>query len=280
MSQTRNRNPDTRAKAPLELVHTDLAAPITPLGKDGSIYAMSFVDDYSGVITIYFFEKKTDAVGATQQFLADIAPIGKVKCITSHNGGEFIGCKFKSTLRENQIKHQTCSLYSPHQNDTAKRAWLSLFSTARCLLIDAKLPKMLWTCALMTAAYIRNRCFNGRLGKTPYEALTGLRPNLNSMHVFGSVCYAYIQNPKKLDPRSREGIFVGYHKSSPTYLVYYLASMKVEKVRYAKFLDSPELLDSGKVDQIEEDIDTQPKITPEIEQAVTAEEKSVSPQVE
>ena len=280
MSQTRNRNPDTRAKAPLELVHTDLAGPITPVGKDGFIYAMSFVDDYSGVIMIYFLKNKTDAIGATQQFLADIAPIGKVKCIRSDNGGEFISSKFKSILRENQIKHQTCAPYSPHQNGTAERAWLSLFSMARCLLIDAKLPKMLWTYAVMTAAYIRNRCFNDRLGKTPYEALTGLRPNLNSMHVFGSVCYAYIQNPKKLDPRSREGIFVGYDKSSPAYLVYYPASMKVEKVRCVKFFDSPELVDAGKVDQIEEDIDTRPNITPEIEQPVTAEEKSVSPQVE
>ena len=206
MSQTRNRNPDTRAKAPLELVHTDLAGPITPVGKDGFIYAMSFVDDYSGVIMIYFLKNKTDAIGATQQFLADIAPIGKVKCIRSDNGGEFISSKFKSILQENQIKHQTCALYSPHQNGTAERAWLSLFSMARCSLIDAKLPKTLWTYAVMAAAYIRNRCFNDRLGKTPYEALTALRPNMNSMHVFGSVCYAYIQNPKKLDPRSREGI--------------------------------------------------------------------------
>ena len=259
MSQTRNRNPDTRAKAPLELVHTDLAGPITPVGKDGFIYAMSFEDDYSGVIMIYFL---------------------KVKCIRSDNGGEFISSKFKSILRENQIKHQTCAPYSPHQNGTAERAGLSLFSMARCLLIDDKLPKMLWTYAVMTAAYIRNRCFNDRLGKTPYEALTGLRPNLNSMHVFGSVCYAYIQNPKKLDPRSRQGIFVGYDKSSPAYLVYYPASMKVEKVRCVKFFDSPELVDAGKVDQIEEDIDTRPNITPEIEQPVTAEEKSVSPQVE
>ena len=60
--------------------------------------------------------------------------------------------------------------------------------------------------------YIRNRCFNDRLGKTPYEALTGLKPNLSNMHVFGVVCYAYVQNAKKLEPRSKEGIFVGYDK--------------------------------------------------------------------
>ena len=191
-----------------------------------------------------------------------------------------LAVSLKSILRENQIKHQTCAPYSPHQNGTAERAWLSLFSMARCLLIDAKLPTMLWTYAVMTAAYIRNRCFNDQQGKTPYGALTGIRSNLNSMHVFGSVCYAYIKNPKKLDPKSREGIFVGYDKDTPAYLVYYLASMKVEKVRCVKFFDSPELVDAGKVDQIEEDIDTRPKITSEIEQPVTAEEKSVSPQVE
>ena len=83
---------------------------------------MSFVDDYSGVIMIYFLKNKTDAIGATQQFLADIAPIGKVKCIRSDNGGEFISSKFKSILRQNQIKHQTCAPYSPHQNGTAERA--------------------------------------------------------------------------------------------------------------------------------------------------------------
>ena len=70
MSQTRNRNPDTRAKAPIELVYSDLAGPITPVGKDGFIYAMSFVDDYSGVIMIYSLKNKTDAVGATPTVLS------------------------------------------------------------------------------------------------------------------------------------------------------------------------------------------------------------------
>ena len=172
MTQSRNRTPDKRANAPFDLVHSDLAGPISPVGKDGFNYALSFVDDYSGVIMIYFLKHKSDTVEATKQFLADIAPLGKVKCIRSDNGGEFIGQKFKSLLRENKIKHETCAPYSPHQNGTAERAWLSLFNMARCLLLEAKLPKMLWTYAVMASAYIRNMCFNDRLGKTPYEALT------------------------------------------------------------------------------------------------------------
>ena len=104
-----------------------------------------------------------------------------------------------------------------------------------CLLLEANLPKTLWTYAVIASAYIRNRCFNSRLGKTPFEALTGKRPNLGNMHVFGSTCFAYVQNAKKLDARSKRGIFVGYDRESPAYLIYYPDVNKVERVRCVKF---------------------------------------------
>ena len=109
---------------------------------------------------------------------------------------------------------------------------------ARCHLLDAKLPKYLWTYAVMASAYIRNRCFNSRLAKTPYEALIGKQPNLSNMHVFGCTCYAFVQNAKKLDARSQKGIFIGYDKGSPAYLVFYPDTNKVEKVRCVKFIDN------------------------------------------
>jgi hypothetical protein len=45
---------------------------------------------------------------------------------------------------------------------------------------------------------------------------------------FGVVCYAYVQNAKKLEPRSKEGIFVGYDKKSPYFLVYYPESSYIK----------------------------------------------------
>ena len=237
MCQMRNKSPDERAKAPLDFVHCDLAGPIDPIGRDGFKYALSFVDDFSGIITVYFLKSKSNAPEALQHFLADCAPVGKVKRLRSDNGTEFMSQHFQSILRENKIKHETSAPYSPHQNGTVERAWLSLFNMARCLLLEAKLQKSMWPYAVMAAAYIRNRCFNARLGKTPYEALTGSKPNLSNMHIFGCTCYAYAQNAKKLDPRSKKGIFVGYDKRSPAYLVYYPDTDKVERVRCVKFFE-------------------------------------------
>lgn len=43
------------------------------------------------------------------------------------------------------------------------------------------------------------------------------------------------KNAKKLDPRSKERILVGYDRRSPAYLVYYPEIGKVERVRCVKF---------------------------------------------
>ena len=64
----------------------------------------------------------------------------------------------------------------------------------RCLLIDSGLPKTMWAYAVKIAAFIRNRCFNNRIGQTPYQALTGVKPDVSKMGVLGSECYAYVHN--------------------------------------------------------------------------------------
>ncbi len=84
-----NRGPGARAKVALEMVHTDLSGPLDPMSRDGHRYALSYTDDYSSAVFVYFLQKKSDTVTATEKCLADIAPYGKVKCIRSDNGTEF-----------------------------------------------------------------------------------------------------------------------------------------------------------------------------------------------
>ena len=105
----------------------------------------------------------------------------------------------------------------------------------RCLLLDSKLPNKLWNYAVQTAAYTRNRCYSRRTKKTPYELFTGKIPNISKLHKFGSTCFTYKQEKGKLDSRCEQGIFVGYDKNSPAYLVYYPDTERVQKHRLVKF---------------------------------------------
>ena len=174
---------------------------------------------------------------ATEQFLADCAPYGKVKTIRSDNGTEFTSEDFSSPLRKNNIKHERSAPYSPHQNETAERQWRTIFEMGRCMLLDKKLPKELWPYAVHTAVYTINRCLNSRVNKTPCEAWTGRRPNISNMRVFGCEYYTYTQHHKaKLEERGRKGVFVSYNRSSPANLVYFPDIRKVIKCRLVHFV--------------------------------------------
>ena len=61
--------------------------------------------------------------------------------------------------------------------------------------------------------------------------MTGKKPDLSKMWVFGSECYTYEYNRKKLDPKCEKGVFVGYDKNSPAYLVYHPEAGKIMKHR-------------------------------------------------
>lgn len=235
-THNRNRDPDTRAKAPLELVHTDLAGPMRTESIDGHKYAVSFTDDYSGAMSVYFLKKKSDTAQATQKFLADVAPYGNVKRMRSDGGTEYTCNDFQTLMRENKIRHEMSAPYSPHQNGTAERGWRTLFEMGNCMLLESKLPRELWHYAVQTAAYIRNRCFSRRTGLAPYQLLTGKKPNVSKLHKFGSVCYTYKQDKGKLDSKCDQGLFVGYDKYSPAYLVYNPDTNRVLKHRLVKFV--------------------------------------------
>ena len=162
-SQSRNRQPDRRAASTFELIHTDLAGPIELADINGHRYTLTFTDDFSGAVFVYFLKTKKDTVSATEKFIADTAPHGRIKSLRSDNGSEFKLNDFQRLLCDDIIQHETSAPYSPHQNGTAERNWQILFEMARCMVIENNLPKSLWTYIVMTAAVIRNRCFNNKL---------------------------------------------------------------------------------------------------------------------
>ena len=220
---TVSREADERSKIPFNLIHSDIAGPILPMSKNGFKYVINFIDDFSGTIFIYFLKNKSDAPKALLKFLADIAPYIKDKSqlarFRSDNGTEYTSKEFEDILIEHQIRHEFSAPYCPHQNGSAERNWRTLFEVARCMLTQANLPKYLWIYALMTAAHLRNRMYSQRIQDTPYHLLTEKQP-INKLHTFGSICFAFEnKNKQKLGPRSKRGIFLGYDKYSPAYLV-------------------------------------------------------------
>ncbi|GJU07813.1 retrovirus-related pol polyprotein from transposon TNT 1-94 [Tanacetum coccineum] len=78
-------------------------------------------------------------------------------------------------------------------------------------------------------------------GKTPYELLKGRKPNLNYFKVFGSKCF--ILNTKdyltKFNPKSYEGVFLGYSQNSKAYIILNKQTTKVKESLNVTFDETP-----------------------------------------
>ena len=91
------------------------------------------------------------------------------------------------------------------------------------MLHAKKLPYYFCAEAMNTACYIHNRV-TIRIGtcSTLYEIWKGRKPTVKYFHVFGSKCYILTdrEQRRKMDPKSEEGIFLGYSANNKAYRVY------------------------------------------------------------
>ncbi len=99
--------------------------------------------------------------------------------------------------------------YTPEHNAIAERINRTLGDAVRSLLIQANLPPCLWPFALKHVIYVRNRVQHSAIGKSPFEVVTGGRPNLKHIRVFGCTASA-LRLPKqsKFASRAIEGVYL------------------------------------------------------------------------
>ncbi|CAM8947603.1 unnamed protein product [Rhodiola kirilowii] len=124
----------------------------------------------------------------------------------------------------------------------------------RTMLIESRLARSFWAEAMNAACYVLNRCYlRPILNKTPYELLKGRKPNISHLRVFGSKCYVHNNGKNQLgkfDPRSDEGIFVGYALHNKAYKVFNKRTKLFEESVHVIFDEESMGNDSGHVPDV------------------------------
>jgi transposase InsO family protein len=162
----------------------------------------------------------------------------KVKRIRSDNGTEFKNTQVKDYLDEEGIKHEFSAPYTPQQNGVAERKNRTLIEMTRTMLDEYETSDRFWAEAINTTCHATNRLYLHKLVKnTPYELLTGNKPNVSYFRVFGSKCYVLQKRSKssKFAPKVYEGFLLGYDSNSRVYHVFNKNSGCVETTCDAVF---------------------------------------------
>ena len=90
---------------PLEVVHTYVWGPTKMTSIHGYRYYISFIDDHTRKVWVYFMKEKSEVFTHFQSFKAMVEKqIGKyVKCLRSDGGGEYFSKEFNNFLNDQGI---------------------------------------------------------------------------------------------------------------------------------------------------------------------------------
>lgn len=221
-----------RAKEPLGLIHTDVCGPMRTDSIGGSRFFLTFIDDFSRKIWVYFLKAKSEVFEYFKTFRTFVEKqSGKsIKALRSDCGGEYTANHFQEYLKQNGIHHQYTTRYTPQQNGVAERKNRTVMEMARCMLKNKGLADLFWAEAVACAVYLLNRAPTRSLsGITPQEAWHGFKPGVGHLKIFGCLAYSHIPDQKrgKLDNKSEKVIFIGYSENSKAYKLYNPISNKV-----------------------------------------------------
>uniref|UniRef100_A0A2N9FLA5 CCHC-type domain-containing protein n=1 Tax=Fagus sylvatica TaxID=28930 RepID=A0A2N9FLA5_FAGSY len=199
-----------KTKGILDYVHSDIWGPVRTPSKGGAQYFMSFIDDYSRKAWVYFLKNKSEAFAKFKIWKAEVEnQTGrKIKCLRTDNGTEYRDGDFL----------KFCEEHGPSQK------------TARCLRLNAELPKIFWAEAVDMACYIINRSPRVALdGKVAEEVWIGQEVDYSFMRIFGCPAYVHIsgEDRSKLDPKSKKCIFLGFKKGVKGYKLWDPVAQKV-----------------------------------------------------
>ncbi|KAG9442249.1 hypothetical protein H6P81_018103 [Aristolochia fimbriata] len=201
-----------RTKGTLDYIHSDLWGPAQVVSKGGARYLLTFIDDFSRKVWVYFLKSKSDVFTNFKQWKCMIEKqTGRqIKRLRTDNGLEFCSGEFNKFCKDEGIVRHHTVRHTPQQNGVAERMNRTLLERARCMLSNAGLGKDFWAEATSMACYLVNRSPCTAIEcKTPEEVWSGTPADYSDLKVFGCTAYMHV-NEGKLEPRAKKCIFLGY----------------------------------------------------------------------
>lgn len=113
----------TRATQPLQIIHSDLCGPMEQQSFAGMKYFITFIDDYTRMVHVYFMKDKLNVLEVFTDFQKRVENnLGrKIQILRTDNGLEYCNSKFDKYLANCGITHQTTAPYTPQQNGMADK---------------------------------------------------------------------------------------------------------------------------------------------------------------
>ncbi|KAF7377884.1 Transcription factor [Mycena sanguinolenta] len=226
---------DPRSKKPGDFVSGDLWGPTRVAARGGYKYYGTFLDDDSDLAYVYLQKGKTEVetLGHYRDFEASMK--------TQHGVDikEYTGGLFDKHLASKGTARQLTPHDTPQLNGAAERLNGTIAGQMRALLLASELPKSFWGLAVMYVVWLRNRTPTKKTApKSPYEIITGEKPDLSRARRFGCRVWVRVHGGSKLDERGVEAKWVGPSMETPdSHKIYWPSKGSITVERDVRFDD-------------------------------------------
>ncbi|CAI7753627.1 unnamed protein product [Closterium sp. NIES-53] len=165
--------------------------------------------------------KKSDVLWEFQKWLVLVErqPKKPVLMLRSDRGGEFLRKEFTDFVEGKGIVHDLTCPYTPQQNGMAEQEMRTAVESMRTMLLHMDVQHHWWHLALQQAVRVRN-CLERSTtppGTTPYQLLTGKKPDLTLVRVWGCMVQFMVpehQRGGNVVPKARWGLHLGVSPKS------------------------------------------------------------------
>ncbi|CAI7736015.1 unnamed protein product [Closterium sp. NIES-53] len=222
------------AEEALAVVHIDLCGPFRVVAKDGSLFFLLLKDCHTRFVWLMPVAKKSDVLWEFQKWpmLVERQAKKSVLMLHSDRGGEFLGKEFTDFVDGKGIVHDLTCPYTPQQNGMAEWEMRTAVDSVRTMLLHMDVQHHWWHLALRQVVWVRN-CLERSTtppGTTPYQLLTGKKPDLTLARVWGCMVQFMVleqQRGGKMAPKARWGVHLGVSSESKGWEVLDLTDNKV-----------------------------------------------------
>nr|GEY01038.1 hypothetical protein [Tanacetum cinerariifolium] len=160
-----------RAKDLLGLIHTDVCSPFKIMSRQGASYFVTFTDDFSRSVYVYFLKHKNEVFNTFKVFQKEVEnKLEKsIKSLRSDREGEYMSQEFLDHLKDHGIIAHRTPPYTQQHNGVSERRNRTLLGMVRSMMSQTTLPKSFWDYALESVARVLNMVLTKKVDKTPYE---------------------------------------------------------------------------------------------------------------
>ena len=228
LTHTHSKSTSSQASAPFELIYSDLSDKFFIKSIEGFKYFITFIDDCTRFIWVWFIFMKSDTADVIKQFLVYIKTQFEltIKWFHSDNDEEYMKTACQDVFKNHEIQWESITSYSHESNDVAEHFNRTVIMTA-CTMIEKNSHLFLWSEAIHTTAFLQNIMSHSSLFNhvTLFEALFKRKLFIKHLHLFSQSVYMHIsaeawKSDIKLLHRAEWEVIIDYSKSLKIYWVY------------------------------------------------------------